>query len=151
MITQGSTVEVHYTGRFPNEEQPFDSSEGRDPLKFEVGVGQVIPGFENAILGKNVGDKIQVTIPANEAYGEVREDLFVQVPFDKMPGDVEVGQELQADSGNGQPVRVLVEAVNEDHVVINGNHPLAGKDLVFDIEVVSVETRTEETETETQS
>ena len=146
MIKQGSTVEVHYTGRFPNEEQPFDSSEGRDPLKFEVGVGQVIPGFENAILGKNVGDKVQVTISATEAYGEVREDLFVQVPFDKMPGDVEVGQELQADSGNGQPVRVVVEAVNEDHVVINGNHPLAGKELVFDIEVISVEAKTEETE-----
>jgi peptidylprolyl isomerase len=150
MITQGSTVEVHYTGRFPNEEQPFDSSEGRDPLKFDVGVGQVIPGFENAILGKNVGDKVQVTIPATEAYGEVREDLFVQVPFDKLPGEVEVGQELQADSGNGQPVRVVVEAVNEDHVIINGNHPLAGRDLVFDIEVVSVEAKTE-TETETQA
>ena len=98
MITQGSTVEVHYTGRFPNEEQSFDSSEGRDPLKFEVGVGQVIPGFENAILGKNVGDKVQVTISATEAYGEVREDLFVQVPLDKLPGDVIVGQELQSDS-----------------------------------------------------
>ena len=151
MITQGSTVEVHYTGRFPNEEQSFDSSEGRDPLKFEVGVGQVIPGFENAILGKNVGDKVQVTISATEAYGEVREDLFVQVPLDKLPGEVEVGQELQADSGNGQPVRVVVEAVNEDHVVINGNHPLAGRDLVFDIEVVSVEKTETETETETQA
>jgi FKBP-type peptidyl-prolyl cis-trans isomerase 2 len=151
MITQGSTVEVHYTGRFPNEEQSFDSSEGRDPLKFEVGVGQVIPGFENAILGKNVGDKVQVTISATEAYGEVREDLFVQVPLDKLPGEVEVGQELQADSGNGQPVRVVVEAVNEDHVVINGNHPLAGKDLVFDIEVVSVQKTETETETETQA
>ena len=151
MITQGSTVEVHYTGRFPNEEQSFDSSEGRDPLKFEVGVGQVIPGFENAILGKNVGDKVQVTISATEAYGEVREDLFVQVPLDKLPGDVIVGQELQADSGNGQPVRVVVEAVNEDHVVINGNHPLAGKDLVFDIEVVSVQKTETETETETQA
>ena len=151
MITQGSTVEVHYTGRFPNEEQSFDSSEGRDPLKFEVGVGQVIPGFENAILGKNVGDKVQVTISATEAYVEVREDLFVQVPLDKLPGDVIVGQELQADSGNGQPVRVVVEAVNEDHVVINGNHPLAGRDLVFDIEVVSVEKTETETETETQA
>ena len=146
MITQGRTVEVHYTGRFPNEEQAFDSSEGRDPLKFDVGVGQVIPGFENAILGKNVGDKVQVTISATDAYGEVREDLFVQVPLDKLPGEVEVGQELQADSGNGQPVRVVVEAVNEDHVVINGNHPLAGKELVFDIEVISVEAKTEETE-----
>jgi len=138
MITQGSTVEVHYTGKFTNEEV-FDSSEGRDPLQFQVGTGQIIPGFENAIMGKNIGDKVQVTISAEEAYGEVREDLFVQVPLDKLPGEVEVGQTLQADAGNGQPVTVIVEQVNEDHVVINGNHPLAGKELVFDIEVVSVQ------------
>lgn len=139
MIRQGSTVEVHYTGRFPNEEQPFDSSEGRDPLKFEVGVGQVIPGFENAILGKNVGDKVQVTISATDAYGEVREDLFVQVPFDKMPGDVEVGQALEAQGENGQSAQVFVKEINEDNVVIDGNHPLAGKDLVFEIEVVEIQ------------
>ena len=138
MITQGSTVEVHYTGKFTNEEV-FDSSEGRDPLQFQIGTGQIIPGFENAIMGKNIGDKVQVTISAEEAYGEVREDLFVQVPLDKLPGEVEVGQTLQADAGNGQPVTVIVEQVNEDHVVINGNHPLAGKELVFDIEVVSVQ------------
>jgi FKBP-type peptidyl-prolyl cis-trans isomerase 2 len=138
MVTQGSTVEVHYTGRFPDNEV-FDTSEGRDPLQFQVGTGQIIPGFENAILGKNVGDKVTINIPANEAYGEVRQELFVQVPLDKLPGQVEVGQELQADSGDGQPVRVIVEAVNEDHVVINGNHPLAGKELVFDIEIVSVQ------------
>jgi FKBP-type peptidyl-prolyl cis-trans isomerase 2 len=138
MVTQGSTVEVHYTGRFPNNEV-FDTSEGRDPLQFQVGTGQIIPGFENAILGKNVGEKVTINIPAAEAYGEVRNELFVQVPLDKLPGQVEVGQELQADGGDGQPVRVVVEAVNEDHVVINGNHPLAGKDLVFDIEIVSVQ------------
>lgn len=138
MITQGSTVEVHYTGRFPNNEV-FDSSEGRDPLQFQVGTGQIIPGFENALLGKNTGDKVTINIPAVEAYGEVREDLFVQVPNDKLPGEVEVGQTLQADSGNGEPVMVVVEQVNEDHVVINGNHPLAGKDLIFDIEILSVQ------------
>ena len=137
MITKGSTVEVHYTGKFENEEV-FDSSEGREPLQFEVGTGQIIPGFENAILGKNVGDKIEVTIPSSEAYGEIREDLFVPVPFDKLPGQVEVGQTLQADSGNGQPVTVVIEQVNEDHVIINGNHPLAGRNLKFEIEVVGV-------------
>ena len=143
MITQGSTVEVHYTGRFPNDDQSFDSSEGRDPLQFQIGSGQIIPGFEKAIIGKNVGDKVQVTISPEDGYGELREDLFVQVPLDKLPGDVEVGQELQADSGNGQPVRVIVESVNEDHVVINANHPLAGRELLFDIEVVSVKNETE--------
>jgi peptidylprolyl isomerase len=143
MITQGSTVEVHYTGRFPNDDQSFDSSEGRDPLQFQIGSGQIIPGFEKAIIGKNVGDKVQVTISPEEGYGELREDLFVQVPLDKLPGDVEVGQELQADSGNGQPVRVIVESVNENHVVINANHPLAGRELLFDIEVVSVKNETQ--------
>ena len=138
MVTQGSTVEVHYTGKLTNDEV-FDSSEGKEPLKFEVGSGQIIPGFENAILGKNVGDKVTVSIDPTQAYGDVREDLLVKVPFDKMPGDVEVGQTLQADSGQGQPVMVVVEQVNEDHVVINGNHPLAGKELVFDIEIVSVQ------------
>ena len=138
MITQGSTVEVHYTGKLTNDEV-FDSSEGKEPLKFEVGSGQIIPGFENAILGKNVGDKVTVSIDPTQAYGDVREDLLVKVPFDKMPGDVEVGQTLQADSGQGQPVMVVVEQVNEDHVVINGNHPLAGKELAFDIEIVSVQ------------
>ena len=138
MITQGSTVEVHYTGKLRNDEV-FDSSEGKEPLKFEVGSGQIIPGFENAILGKNVGDKVSVNIDPSQAYGEVREDLLVKVPFDKMPGEVEVGQTLQANADNGQPVMVVVEEVNEDHVVINGNHPLAGKELVFDIEIVSVQ------------
>ena len=138
MVTQGSTVEVHYTGKFPNDEV-FDTSEGRDPLQFQVGTGQIIPGFENAILGKNVGDKVTINIPASEAYGDVRNELFVQVPLDKLPGEVEVGQTLQADSGNGETVMVVVEQVNEDHVIINGNHPLAGKDLVFDIEIVSVQ------------
>lgn len=138
MITQGSTVEVHYTGKLTNDEV-FDSSEGKEPLKFEVGSGQIIPGFESAILGKNVGDKVTVSIDPSQAYGDVREDLLVKVPFDKMPGEVEVGQTLQADSGTGQPVMVVVEQVNEDHVVINGNHPLAGKELVFDIEIVSVQ------------
>lgn len=138
MVTQGSTVEVHYTGKFPNDEV-FDTSEGRDPLQFQVGTGQIIPGFENAILGKNIGDKVTINIPASEAYGDVRNELFVQVPLDKLPGEVEVGQTLQADSGNGETVMVVVEQVNEDHVIINGNHPLAGKDLVFDIEIVSVQ------------
>lgn len=137
MIKEGSTVEVHYTGRL-DEGQVFDSSEGREPLKFVVGSGDIIPGFETAVMGKVVGDKITVSIPKDEAYGDIREDLYVRVDNDKLPGEVEVGQTLQADSGTGEQIIVVVEQVNEDHVVINGNHPLAGKDLTFDIEVVSV-------------
>lgn len=135
MIQIGSTVNVHYTGKLKSGEV-FDSSEGRDPLSFTIGTGQIIPGFENAIIGKNVGDKVTIEIDPKEAYGEYREDLLVKVENEQLPGPVEVGQVLQADNG-GQPVNVTVKEVNEDHVIIDGNHPLSGKDLIFDIEVVS--------------
>jgi FKBP-type peptidyl-prolyl cis-trans isomerase 2 len=138
MITQGSTVEVHYTGRFMDGEV-FDSSEGKDPLQFQIGSGQIIPGFESAIMGKNIGEKVSVTIAPDQAYGQLREDLVVEVPTDKMPGPVEVGQLLQADGGDGQVVQVIVKEVKEDIIIIDGNHPLAGQDLVFDIEVVSIQ------------
>lgn len=138
MIQKGNIVAVNYTGKFPNGEV-FDSSEGRDPLKFQVGSGQIIPGFENAILGKATGDKITINIAPEEAYGEVREDLIVKVPLEQMPGEVEVGQSLQAQADNGQAVNVTVKEVNEDHVIIDGNHPLAGEELVFEIEILEIE------------
>lgn len=138
MITQGSTVEVHYTGRFIDGEI-FDSSEGKDPLQFQVGSGQIIPGFEEAIMGKNIGEKVSITIAPEQAYGQLREDLIVEVPVDKMPGTVEVGQLLQADGGDGQVVQVIVKEVKEEVIIIDGNHPLAGQDLLFDIEVVSIQ------------
>jgi peptidylprolyl isomerase len=135
MIQIGSTVNVHYTGKLKSGEV-FDSSEGRDPLSFTIGTNQIIPGFENAIIGKNVGDKVTIEIEPKDAYGEYREDLLVKVENDQLPGPVEVGQVLQADNG-GQPVNVTVKEVNEGHVIIDGNHPLCGKELIFDIEVVS--------------
>jgi peptidylprolyl isomerase len=137
MIENGNIVNVHYTGKL-TDGSVFDSSEGRDPLKFQVGSGQIIPGFETAIMGKNVGDKVTVTIEPSDAYGDVREELFVKIPNDKLPGEVEVGQILEATSEDGRSSQVLVHEVNEDHVIIDGNHPLAGKELIFDIEVVSV-------------
>ena len=137
MIENGNTVDLHYTGKLSNGEI-FDSSVGRSPLKVTVGSNQVITGFENAILGKNVGDKVSVTIQPEQAYGSIREDLFVKVPLDKMPGDVSVGQILNAAAQNGQPIQVKVKEVNTDHVVIDGNHPLAGLPLTFEIEVVSI-------------
>ena len=136
MIENGNVVDVHYVGKL-TDGNVFDSSEGREPLKFEVGSGQIIPGFESAVMGKAVGDKVTVTINPEMAYGEVREDLFVQLPLDKMPGDVEVGQMLQAMSDDGR-TQVRVHEVNTDNVIIDGNHPLAGQDLIFDIEIVSV-------------
>jgi peptidylprolyl isomerase len=138
MIENGKVVSVHYVGKFTDGEV-FDSSEGREPLQFEVGSGQLIPGFESAIIGKVVGDKVTANITPEEGYGLVREDLIVSVPLDKMPGDVEVGQALEAQGDNGQSAQVFVKEVNEDTVVIDGNHPLAGKDLVFEIEVVEIQ------------
>ena len=138
MIENGKVVSVHYVGKFTDGEV-FDSSEGREPLQFEVGTGKLIPGFENAIIGKVVGDKVTANIAPEEGYGLVREDLIVSVPLDKMPGDVEVGQALEAQGENGQSAQVFVKEVNEDNVVIDGNHPLAGKDLVFEIEVVEIQ------------
>lgn len=137
MIENGNVVDVHYVGKL-TDGNVFDTSEGREPLKFEVGSGQIIPGFESAVMGKAIGDKVTVTINPEMAYGEVREDLFVQLPLDKMPGDVEVGQMLQAMSDDGRATQVRVHEVNTDNVIIDGNHPLAGQDLIFDIEIVSV-------------
>jgi FKBP-type peptidyl-prolyl cis-trans isomerase 2 len=138
MIENGKVVSVHYVGKFADGEV-FDSSEGREPLQFQVGTGQLIPGFESAIIGKVVGDKVTANITPEEGYGLVREDLIVSVPLDKMPGDVEVGQALEAQGDDGQSAQVFVKEVNEDNVVIDGNHPLAGKDLVFEIEVVEIQ------------
>jgi peptidylprolyl isomerase len=138
MIQNGSTVEVHYTGKLTDGEF-FDSSEGRQPLSFTMGTGQIIPGFENALVGKNIGDKVTINIQPSDAYGEYREDLVVKVPNEQMPGPVEVGMTLQAQAQSGMPLNVTVKEVNEDHVIIDGNHPLSGKELIFDIEVVSIQ------------
>ena len=138
MIEKGNLVSVHYTGKLTDGNM-FDSSQEREPLKFQVGSGQIIPGFENAIIGKNVGDKVTINIPADQAYGEVREDLLVKVEKNQLPGEVQIGQSLSAQANNGQEVNVIVKEINEDHVIIDGNHPLAGKELVFEIEVLEVE------------
>lgn len=137
MIQNGNVVSVHYTGKLTNGEM-FDSSEGRDPLTFQVGSGQIIPGFENAIIGKNVGDAVSINIKPEEAYGQVREDLVVKVDKNQMPGEVQVGMTLQAQAENGQALNVTVKEVHEDHVMIDGNHPLAGEELVFDIKIVDI-------------
>lgn len=136
-VSKGKVVAVHYKGKLEDGET-FDSSEGKDPLKFQVGSGQIIPGFENAIIGKKAGDKVTIDIEPEEAYGQVREDLLVKVNKEQMPGEVEVGQSLQAQADNGQAVNVVVKEINEDNVIVDGNHPLAGKKLTFDIEVVEV-------------
>jgi len=136
MITQGNTVEVHYTGRLTNGDE-FDSSNGKQPLKFKVGTLQVIPGFENAVIGKSVGDSLSVTIPCDEAYGQIKEEYTQKVPVKLLPEGVKLGDQLEAMTANGN-ISVIVKELDEEHGIVDANHPLAGQDLVFDIEIVSV-------------
>lgn len=136
MIQNGSTVQVHYTGRL-TDGQIFDSSEGKAPLQFMIGANQVIPGFENGLIGKTIGEKVTINIPAEDAYGPVREDMKVTVKNEQLPGKVEIGQTLQTVINN-QTINLVVKEVFEDSALLDANHPLAGKDLTFDIEVVEI-------------
>lgn len=135
MIKQGNTVKVHYTGRL-EDNSVFDSSNGKEPIEFQVGNQQVIEGFESAVMGLAKGDKTTVTIPSDKAYGDLRDELIQQVPRNQVPQDVQVGSQLQGVNPQGQPFMVTVTEVNESSVTIDANHPLAGKNLIFDIEVV---------------
>jgi len=134
MIKEGSKVKVHYTGKFENNEV-FDSSKEREPIEFVVGEGNLIKGFENAVMGMEPGQNKTVTINAEEGYGERRKDLVQEIEKEKVPENVAVGQNLQANTPGG-PINVEVVEVKENTVVLDANHPLAGKNLIFDIEVV---------------
>lgn len=138
-IKQGDEVKVHYTGKL-EDGTVFDSSQGREPISFKVGEGQVIPGFENAVEGMEVGQSKTVTIPSDQAYGPRREDMVVTVEKDKFPEgvDPEEGQRFQVGSSEGQSVPAVVTNVTGDEVTLDANSPLAGQDLTFDIEVVEV-------------
>lgn len=140
MIEKGKVISVHYTGKLTENGEVFDSSEGKDPIRFQVGSGQIIPGFENPLIGKVIGDKVETgSINPDEAYGSVREDLIVEVDKNLMPGEVQVGMILEAASENGQAIPVKVVEVTDDKVKVDGNHPLAGKEIQFEIEVVGIE------------
>ncbi|MCC5886882.1 MAG: FKBP-type peptidyl-prolyl cis-trans isomerase [Gammaproteobacteria bacterium] len=136
---QGDTVRVHYTGQLDDGTE-FDSSRDRDPLEFQVGSGQVIAGFESAVAGMAVGDSCTTTIVAAEAYGPRRDELVVDIERSQLPADMdlEVGQALQVKDQNDQPFVVHVAAVAEESVKLDANHPLAGKDLTFEIELVEI-------------
>jgi peptidylprolyl isomerase len=135
----GDNVTVHYTGKLTTGEQ-FDSSAGREPLGFTVGAGQMIKGFDAAIPGMVIGDKKTITIPASEAYGESNPDAIIPFPKANVPADMvlEPGMPLTLTDQNGHPVQVVVVEIQEDVIVLDANHELAGKDLVFDIELVSI-------------
>lgn len=132
-------VKVHYTGKLTNGEV-FDSSKGRDPLEFTVGGGQMIKGFDEAVNGMEMNEQKTVTIPSTEAYGERRDDLIQEVPRNQLPEDMkpEVGQKLVATNDLGHQTQVAVTAVSDESITVDGNHDLAGKDLVFEIELVEI-------------
>lgn len=135
----GDTVKVHYTGTLENGEV-FDTSKEREPLEFQLGQGQLIPGFEKAVIGMTEGDSTTVDIPSDEAYGEVRDDLIINVPKDQLPDDVEpqIGMQLQVNQQNGQPIPVRITEIKDEELVLDANHPLAGKDLKFEIKLLEV-------------
>lgn len=135
----GNHVKVHYTGKL-TDGTVFDSSEGREPLAFTLGEGSMIPGFEKGVLGMAEGDKKSVTLPPAEAYGERRDDLLIKVPIDQVPADItpEVGMQLAVNQPDGRQVPVVIADVSDSELTLDANHHLAGKELVFEIELVEV-------------
>ena len=139
MASDGDTVRVHYTGTL-EDGTTFYTSVGREPLEFTLGEGKMIPGFEKAVYGLQVGKSKTVTIPAEEAYGPHRDDLVVVVERDQLPAglDPKVDQQLQMQQTDGRTAVVIVTDVSETTITIDANHPLAGKDLTFEIELVEI-------------
>lgn len=142
MMTQakrGDRVRVHYTGSL-DDGTLFDSSRKRDPLEFTLGEGQLIKGFEVAVDGMSAGQNKTITIPAAEAYGPHRDELVSELPRGQIPSEIELteGLQLEAQHPDGQVVRFVVASFDDQTITLDGNHPLAGKDLTFEIEVVEI-------------
>lgn len=139
-VKAGDTVHLHYTGTLLDG-TTFDSSEGRDPLSFVVGSGQIIPGLDVAIPGMTVGEKKVVKIGADDAYGQINPEMRQAVPREGIPADIplEVGTQLQMQTPDGQALPVTVVEADEATVTLDANHPLAGKDLQFDVELVKID------------
>lgn len=138
-VKENDTVLVHYTGKLENG-QVFDSSEGKDPLEIQLGQGMLIPGFEEGLIDMEVKEKKTVTVPQDKAYGDVRKELFQEVQKSELPQEIEpeVGMGLMAQNPDGSQRQLRVAEVHDEHIVIDANHPLAGHDLVFDLEVVEI-------------
>jgi FKBP-type peptidyl-prolyl cis-trans isomerase 2 len=135
----GDKVRVHYHGKLRSGET-FDSSDGRDPLEFTLGSGQVIKGFDEGVQGMKVGEKKTVEIPVGDAYGEKQQEMMIEFPKDQFPADMnpETGMQLMMSNGSGQQFPVTIAEVREESVVLDANHPLAGQDLIFDLELVEI-------------
>lgn len=139
-VKNGDTVKVHYHGRL-EDGTTFDSSEGRDPLEFEVGAGNVIKGFDDGVLGMQKGEKKTIHIPAEDAYGPSVPENVIEFPRTQFPQDMqpETGMQLNLRSQDGQSFPVVITEVKDDVVILDANHPLAGKALIFDVEVVEIQ------------
>lgn len=138
-VKPNDTVRVHYTGKL-SDGQIFDSSLEREPIEFTLGQGQLIPGFEQGVLNMKVNEKKTIEIPHTEAYGEVKEELFHEVGKDKLPEDIklEVGMGLVSKAPDGSERQLTVSEIKEDTIVVDANHPLAGKDLIFELELMDI-------------
>lgn len=138
-VKANDKVRVHYKGSL-SDGVMFDSSEGRDPLEFTIGSGQMIPGFENGVIGMQVDESKTLNIPAAEAYGQPKAELILEVPKSQLPPEInpEIGLQLMSQTPDGQQTPLLVTEVKEDSIIVDANHPLAGKDLTFEITLVSI-------------
>ncbi|NJO00720.1 MAG: peptidylprolyl isomerase [Bacteroidia bacterium] len=136
---EGDTVKVHYTGKY-TDGQIFDSSLNREPLQFDLGKGQMIQGFEQAVLGMGVGEDKTINISPESAYGQHREDMVFPVDRSEIPEhiDLQVGMQLNAQTQQGESIQVLVKEIQEDHVLLDANHPLAGENLIFEIKLLEI-------------
>jgi peptidylprolyl isomerase len=138
-VKKGDTVKIHYTGRVIDGEV-FDSSQGREPLEFEIGSGNIIPGVEQAVIGMKPGEKKEVKVAPERAYGDYDENLLIDMPKEKVPADItpEVGMGLQLVNDHGKAVPVLITEVKDKSIKLDANHPLAGKNLSFAIELLEI-------------
>ncbi|MBP8114711.1 MAG: peptidylprolyl isomerase [Chitinophagaceae bacterium] len=138
-VKSGDKIKVHYHGKLSDGET-FDSSEGRDPLEFEVGSGMVIKGFDDGVTGMSVGEKKTIQIPFADAYGPINPEMIIEMPKDRFPEDLElgIGMPLMMSDQEGQQFQVKIVEIKEEAVMLDANHHLAGKDLTFDLELVEI-------------
>lgn len=139
-VKDKDTIKVHYTGKIASNGQVFDSSLEREPLEFTLGEGMLIPGFEKGVIDMKVNEKKTIDIAKDDAYGDVRDELFQKVDKEHLPKEVEpkVGMGLVSQNPDGTERQLRVAEVKDDHIVVDANHPLAGHDLTFDLEVVEI-------------
>lgn len=138
-VTGNETVKVHYTGKL-SDGRVFDSSAEREPLEVKLGEGRLIPGFEKGLLNMKVNEKRTITISKEEAYGDVQEELFQKIPNENLPTEIkpEVGMGLVATNPDGTERQLRIADVKDDHIIVDANHPLAGEDLTFELELVEI-------------